>query len=219
MRWVVATVVLAQALGIAACSKPAPPPSRASYLLMETARLKSPPAQALVDYFLGALRPGESMGMACLGTGHFSERDVIARLSLDPRPSVAIQQKYLLRKRLDQFSPFPRPGSYVDVAGALLYALACLNETEAEDRYVILFVNFRKELIPEPVREFPLQMDQCHVVAIDLDEGNLAGQEQDAAAKRLATWKDWVEAGGGRWELVTDLKLLTSIFLSWPAPH
>jgi hypothetical protein len=96
--------------------------------------------------------------------------------------------------------------------GALLYALTCLNETGAEDRYVILFVNFRTEQIPEPVREFPLQMDQCHVVAIDLDQGDLAGRAQDAAVKRLERWKDWVEAGGGRWEVVSDLKLLATIF-------
>jgi hypothetical protein len=213
MRRVAAILLLAQVLGIAACSETARSP-RASYLLMETARLKSPPAQALVDYFLGALQPGEFVGMACVGTGHFSEKDVIARLSLDLRPSVATQQKYLLRKRLDQFSPFPRPGSHLDVAGALLYALTCLNETGVEDRYVILFLNFRREQIPEPVREFPLQMDQCHVVAIDLDEGDLPGQEQDAAAKRLETWKDWVEAGGGRWQVVNDLKLLGTIFPS-----
>jgi hypothetical protein len=213
MRRVAAILFLAQALGIVACSEPARPP-RASYLLMETARLKSPPAQALVDYFLGALQPGESVGMACVDTGHFSEKDAIARLSLDLRPSVATQQKYLLRKKLDQFSPVPRSGSHLDVAGALLYALTCLNETGVEDRYVLLFVNFRREQIPEPVREFPLQMDQCHVVAIDLDEGDLPGREQDAAAKRLETWKDWVEAGGGRWQVVNDLKLLATIFPS-----
>jgi hypothetical protein len=211
MRRVVAILFLAQALGIAACTESARAP-RASYLLLETARLKSPPVQALVDYFLGAVQPGESVGMACLGTGHFSEKDVIARVSLDARPSVAMQQKHLLRKKLDQFSPFPRPGSELDVAGALLYALTCLNETGAEERYVILFVNFKREQIPERVKEFPLQMDECHVIAVDLDEGDLSGREQDAAAKRLETWKDWVEAGGGRWEVVSDLKLLATIF-------
>jgi hypothetical protein len=206
-----AILFLAQALGTAACTEPARPP-RASYLLVETARLKSPPTQALVDSFLGALQPGESVGMACLGTGHFNEKDVIARVSLDARPSVATQQKHLLRKTLDQFSPFPRPGSHLDRAGALLYALTCLNETGAEERYVILFVDFRREQIPEPVREFPLQMDQCHVIAIDVNEGDLSGQPHDAAAKRLETWKDWVEAGGGLWEVVSDLKLLATIF-------
>jgi hypothetical protein len=100
----------------------------------------------------------------------------------------------------------------LDVAGALLYALTCLNETGAEERYVILFVNFKREQIPERVKEFPLQMDECHVIAVDLDEGDLSGREQDAAAKRLETWKDWVEAGGGRWEVVSDLKLLATIF-------
>jgi len=211
MRRAVAILFLAQALGIVACTESACPP-RASYLLLEAAQLKSPPVQALVDYSLGALQPGESVGMACLGTGNFSEKDVIARVSLDARPSVALQQKYLLRKKLDQFFPVSRPGSQLDVAGAVLYALTCLNETGAEERYVVLFVNFKREQIPERIKEFPLQMDQCHVIAVDLDEGDLSGPEQDAAAKRLETWKDWVEAGGGLWEVVSDLKLLATIF-------
>lgn len=211
MRRAVVILLLAQALAIAGCAEPARR-IRAACLLLDLAQLRSQRAQAVFDYFLGALRPGEYFGVACLGTGSFSTKDAIAKVSLDTRPSVASQQKLLLRKRLDQFSPSPRPGGNLDVAGPLLYALAYLNETGVEDRYVVLFVNLRREQIPEPVKDFPLQMDRCQVLAIDVDEREITGRQQAAALKHLEAWKEWVEAGGGRWQVVTDLSLLATIF-------
>jgi hypothetical protein len=211
MRWAVAILFLAQALGIAGCTEPAQRP-RAAYLFIDTARLRSGPAQALVNHFLSALQPGDSFGIACLGTGNFSDRDAIVSLSLDARPSLATQQKRLLKKKFDEFIPFPRSAGHLDIAGALLYAVAQLGETNAEERYVLILANVGREQIPEPVQDFPLQMEGCRVISIDLESEELIARRQAVALKRLEAWGDWVERGGGEWQVVQDLALLATIF-------
>jgi hypothetical protein len=125
MRWAVATLFLAQALGIVGCTEPARRP-RAAYLLVDAARLRSGPARAVVNHLLSALQPGDSFGIACLGTGNFSDRDAVVSLSLDARPSLATQQKGLLKKKFDEFTPPPRSAGHLDIAGGLLYAVAQL---------------------------------------------------------------------------------------------
>ena len=211
MRWAVAILFLAQTLGIAGCTEPARKP-RAAYLLIDAARLRSGPAEAVVNYFLSALQPREWFGIACVGTGNFSDRDTIVSILLDARPSLATQQKRLLKKKFDEFTPSPRSAGHLDIAGALLYAVAQLGETKAEERYVLIFANLGKEQIPEPVKEFPLQMEGCRVIPIIIETGELAARQQAAALKRLEAWEDWVETGGGEWQVVNDLALLATIF-------
>jgi hypothetical protein len=211
MRWAVAILVLAQAVGIAGCTEPARKP-RAAYLLIDAPRLRSAQAQAVVNYFLSALQPGESFGIACLGTGNFSDRDTIGSVSLDARPSLATQQKHLLKKKFDEFTSSPRPVGHLDIAGALLYTVAQLGETNAGERYVLILADLGKEQIPEPVKDFPLQMEGCRVIPIIVENGGLTARQQAAALKRIEDWEDWVEAGGGEWQVVNDLALLGTIF-------
>ena len=211
MRWAVAILFLAQAVGIAGFTEPARKP-RAAYLLIDAPRLRSSQAQAVVNYFLSALQPGESFGIACLGTGNFSDRDTIGSVSLDARPSLATQQKRLLKKKFDEFTASPQPAGHLDIAGALLYAVAHLGETNADERYVLILANLGKELIPEPVKDFPLQMEGCRVIPLVVETGELTGRQRAAALKRLEAWEDWVEAGGGEWQVVNDLALLGTIF-------
>jgi hypothetical protein len=211
MRWAVAILFLAHTLGIAGCSEPARKP-RAAYLLIDVARFRSAPAQAVVNYFLSALQPGESFGIACLSTGNFNDKDTIGSVSLDARPSLAMQQKRLLKKRFDEFTLSPRSVGPLDIAGALLYAVAQLGETDAEERYVLILANLGKEQIPEPVKDFPLQMEGCRVISITVENGELTARQQAAALKRLEAWEEWVETGGGEWQVVNDLALLATIF-------
>ena len=211
MRWAVAILFLAQALGSAGCTEPARQP-RAAYLLIDAARLRSAPAQAVVNYFLSALQPGESFGIACLGTGNFSDRDTIASVLLDVRPSLATQQKRLLKKKFDEFTPSPRSIAHLDIAGALLYVVGQLGETKAEERYVLILANLGQEQIPEPVKDFALQMEGCRVIPITVENGELTARQQAAALQRLEAWEEWVETGGGDWQVVNDLALLATIF-------
>jgi hypothetical protein len=211
MRWAVVILLLAQALGIAGCSGPERKP-RAVYLLIDAARLRSAPAEAVVNYFLTALQPGDSFGIACVDTGTFSDRDTIVSVSLDSRPSLVTQEKHLLKQKFDAFTPSSRSAAPLDIAGALLYAVAQLGDTNAEERYVLVLANLGKEQITEPVKDFPLQMEGCRVIAMHVDNGELTAHQQAAARKRLEAWGDWVERGGGEWRVVNDPSLLATIF-------
>jgi hypothetical protein len=211
MRWAVAILFVAQALGIAGCTEPARNP-RAAYLLIDAARLRSASTQAVVNYFLTALQPGDLFGIACLGTGNFSDGDTIVSVSLDARPSVATQQRRLLKEKFEAFTPSPRSAGHLDIAGGLLYAVTQLGETNTEERYVLILADLGKEQIPEPVKDFPLQMEGCRVIPMNAEDGELTARQHAAALKRLEAWGDWVERGGGEWRVVHDLALLATIF-------
>ena len=64
--------------------------SRAVFMLLDTsgtytAELQK--AQAIINYLLATLQPGDSLAVARIDTGSFSERDIIAKASFDDRPS------------------------------------------------------------------------------------------------------------------------------------
>jgi hypothetical protein len=55
-------------------------------------------------------------------------------------------------------------------------------------------------------------MEGCRVIPIIVENRDLTARQQAAALKRLEAWEDWVEAGGGDWQVVNDLALLATIF-------
>ena len=46
-------------------------------------------AQAIVTYLLSTLQPGDSLAVGRIDSGSFSEKDIIAKMTFDSRPSVS----------------------------------------------------------------------------------------------------------------------------------
>ena len=78
-------------LALAGCSGEAAPSSRGVYLLMDTSGTYTKElhnAQAIINAILAKLEPGDSFAVARVDTGSFSEKDIVARVTFDERPSV-----------------------------------------------------------------------------------------------------------------------------------
>jgi hypothetical protein len=109
---------------------------RGVYLLLDTsgtytAELKK--AQQIINYLLGILGPGDSMVVARIDSGSFSEKDIVAKVTFDSRPSVSNEQKKRFAQTVDKFVKSVRGSKYTDISGGLLQAIEYLNEVDTAE--------------------------------------------------------------------------------------
>ena len=127
-------------LGLAACSEPRSN-ARAVYLLLDTSgtyTAEMDTAQKIMNYLLATLDSGDSIAIARIDSGSFSEKDIIAKVTFDDRPSSANQQKRMFKDKIDEFVANTKRGSrHTDITGGMLQASEYLEETGAGERYVL----------------------------------------------------------------------------------
>ena len=126
MKRFISLAGIALALALTGCDEPIPP-GRGVYMLMDTSgtytgELKQ--AQRIINAILARLDPGDSFAVARIDTGSFSEKDIIAKITFDDRPSMANQQKRKFRQQVDDFVRKVKPAAYTDVTGGVLQAIA-----------------------------------------------------------------------------------------------
>ena len=185
------------------------------YLLLDssgtyTAELKK--AQSIINYLLATLQPGDTFGIAKIDSGSFSEKDIIAKMTFDSRPSVSNKQKRLFKKKIDNFIASVRKGSaYTDITGGLLQAADYLNETGAGRKYILIFSDLKEDLKKGHIRDFPIQVPGCEVVALNVTKLRSDNVDPREYFGRVEKWKEKVEEGGGEWRVINDLNRLESI--------
>jgi len=188
--------------------------SQAVYLLLDssgTYRNELKRAQSIINYLLGTLQSGDSLALARIDSGSFSEKDIVAKVTFDRRPSVANRQKRLFKEKVDKFVARAKGSAYTDITGGVLQAVEYLNETGAGKRYILIFSDLKEELAKGHVRDFPISLSRCNVVALNVTKLRSDNVDPREYYKRVEAWKERVEAGGGRWRLVNDLERLEAI--------
>ena len=188
--------------------------SRGVYMLMDTSgtyKNELEKARAIVYYLLGTLESGDSLGVARIDTGSFSEKDIIKKVTFDRRPSVSNQQKRAFREKTDAFISSVRGSSYTDITGGILQAVEYLNETGAGKKYILIFSDLKEELAEGYVRDFPIQMDGFRVVALNVTKLRSDNVDPREYMDRLEAWKKRTEGGGGHWRVINDLERLDAI--------
>jgi hypothetical protein len=188
--------------------------SRAVYMLMDTsgtyaAELEK--ARAIVNYFLGTLQPGDSLAVARIDTGSFSEKDIINKVTFDGRPSRSNEQKRVFRQVIDDFIGSVKKSPYTDITGGVLQAVEYLNETGAGKKTVLIFSDMEEELAKGFVRDFPIQISGIRVVALNVTKLRQDIIDPRKYMSRLEEWKKRVETGGGTWQVINDLERLDRI--------
>ena len=168
-------------------------------------------AQAIINYLLGTLQPGDSLAVARIDSASFSEKDIIAKMTFDRRPSMTNQQKRLFKQKVDEFVAKVKGSAYTDITGGVLQAVEYLNETGAGRKHILIFSDLKEELVKGHVRDFPIQVSECKVVALNVTKLRSDNVDPREYYKRVDQWKERVEAGGGHWRVVNDLERLESI--------
>ena len=213
MKRILSVAGLVLALTVAGCSEPAPQ-GRGVYMLMDTSGTYTDElqkAQQIINAILAKLDPGDSFAVARIDTGSFSERDIVARITFDDRPSMTNQQKRRFRETIDKFVKEVKPASYTDITGGLLQAIEYLNEKNPGVKTILIFSDLKEDLKKGYVRDIPLTMDGYRVVALNVTKLRSDNIDPREYMTRLEDWQHRVESGGGEWQVINDLDRLERI--------
>ncbi len=190
--------------------------AHAVYVLVDTSGTyaqEAAKAQVIVNYLLGTLQPGASLALARVESRSFSEKDIIAKATFDKRPSQANAQKRAFRDTTSGFLGGVKGSRHTDITGGLLQGAEFLNETGAGTKTLIVFSDMQEELDKVTVRDFPINLKNIRVVAVNVVKLKTDNIDPRRYFGRLEAWQKRVEgAGAAEWRVINDLERLDSIF-------
>jgi hypothetical protein len=169
-------------------------------------------ARAIINYLLGTLTPGDTMAVARIDTGSFSEKDIVAKVTFDQRPSVANTQKRAFQKQVAEFVSSVAGSSHTDISGGLLQAVEYLNEAGSGQKYVLIFSDLKEELARGHVRDVPFQLEGFNIVALNVTKLRDDIRDPRKYMQRVDQWREKTESGGGAWRIINDLERLDNMF-------
>jgi len=202
---------LAAALGSCA---PSAPRNIGVYLLVDTSgsyNRQVKKAEQITLYALSRLQSADSIAVARIDTGSFTERDIIAKATFDDRPSTANQQKRAFASRVEQFIDQSAPAPYTDITGGLLQAIEFLNEKHPARKEILILSDMKEELAKGYVRDIPLDFKGFDVVALNVTKLRADNFDPRQYLSRLDEWRTRVEKGGGHWRVINDLDRLEGL--------
>ncbi len=191
--------------------------NRAVYLLLDTSGTYSKElnkAQLIMNYLLATLDSGDSIAIARIDSGSFSEKDIIAKATFDQRPSTANGQKRQFKETLDAFVKTTSRGSnHTDISGGLLQAAEYLYETGAAEKHVLIFSDLEEDLVKGHIRKFDLPLDGINVSALNVTKLRSDNVDPREYLKRLEQWQNRIKKGGGEWRVINDLERLDNLIV------
>jgi hypothetical protein len=166
-------------------------------------------AERVVDYLLGILRPGDAVAVANVGSRSFSEREIIARASLDPRPSLANTQKRRMADEVADYLKDVEPSRHTDITGGLIQAAQYLREAGTARKTVYIVSDLEEDLDDETIRDLLPDLDGIRVVAVHVSKLPEDNRDPRRYLTRLDAWERRMsEAGAAEWRVINELENL-----------
>jgi len=218
MRRASSLAVLGVLLLIVACG-PETNHNQAVYMLVDTSGTyarESGKAQQVVNYLLGTLNPGDALAVGRVKSRSFSEKDIVAKVSLGKDPLAANAQKRAFSEQIAEFAKTTkdtRGSRYTDITGGILQAAEFLNESQAGRKTILIFSDMQEELDYKTVRDFPIRLDGIRVVALNVTKLSTDNVDPRRYIDRLQWWEKRARtAGASDWKVVNDMEHLDRIF-------
>lgn len=194
----------------------APPAARNTgvYLLIDTSgsyNRQITKAEQITLYALTRLQSSDSIAVARIDTGSFTEKDIIAKATFDDRPSTANAQKRAFASRVEKFIDQSPPAPYTDITGGLLQAIEFLNEKHTSRKEILILSDMKEELAKGYVRDIPLDFKGFDVVALNVSKLRADNFDPRLYLTRLDEWRARVEKGGGHWRVINDIDHLEGL--------
>ena len=199
---------------IQGCSDSAGPSNTGVYLLLDTSGTYTKEldnALKLVNVLLVKMEPSDSLAVARIDTGSFSEKDIVAKTTFNDRPSEANKQKRHFRESMDQFVKNVKPSKYTDITGGVLQATEYLNEKNAGRKTILIYSDLKEELPEGYVRDIPFQLEGFDIIALNVTKLRSDNVDPREYMERLERWQQRVEEGGGSWRVINDMDRLERI--------
>ncbi len=210
-RLLVASLLLA---GVSACTDQRSH-SQAVYMLVDTSGTYAQEvrkAQLIINYLLGTLQSGDSLAVARVRSRSFNEKDIIAKVTFDSRPSQANAQKRAFRDKIDAFVKSVSGSAYTDITGGLIQGGMFLNETGAGKKTILIFSDMQEELDKATIRSFPISLKDIRIVALNVVKLKADNIDPRRYLGRLEAWQKRVEnAGASEWRVINDIEHLDAV--------
>jgi hypothetical protein len=201
------------ALLASGCTRSAPH-GTGVYLLLDTSgtyRQELDKAAQIINYTLTRLGADDSFAVATINTGSFSEKNIIAKVTLDDRPSTANAQKRAFSESIAKFLKSERASAYTDITGGLLQAVEFLNEKGPGRKAIFIFSDMKEDLQKGYVRDIPVPLEGFEVVALNVTKLRSDNLDPREYLGRLEQWRTKVETGRGTWRVINDLDRLEGL--------
>ena len=193
--------------------------NQAVYILIDTSGTyakETSKAQLVVNYLLGSLNPGDALAVGRVKSRSFSEKDIVAKVSLGKDPLAANAQKRAFSEQIADFTKTTKDAKgsrYTDITGGMLQAAEFLNESQAGRKTIVIFSDMQEELDYKTVRDFPIRLDGIRVVALNVTKLDTDNVDPRRYIDRLEWWERRARsAGASDWKVVNDMEHLDRIF-------
>jgi hypothetical protein len=188
------------------------------YLLIDTSGTYAQQvtkARMIINYLLANLNAGDSLAVAKVESKSFSEKDIIAKVTFDRRPSQANLEKRAFNQKIEAFSKDVKGSAFTDITGGLIQAAEYLNEANPGNKTIIIFSDMQEELGKGTVRDFPIKLTGIRVMAVNVTKLSTDNTDPRRYLDRLAWWEKRVkEAGATEWSVINDLEHLDKVLVS-----
>jgi hypothetical protein len=158
--------------------------------------------RAVTHALLGHLSPGDYFAVGRADAPHFGPQNIVARVRLSRRPTVANGQKRLLRHQIDRLLDAPG-GPRGDLTGGLLTAVEFLKNSAAPRRVILIAADLGAAGAGAEGGDFPIQVEGCRVLALD-GAPPTAAPDDDPPDDPLGFWRRRIVSGGGSWHPFSD---------------
>jgi hypothetical protein len=217
MKAVSRVAALGVLLFIAACG-PETNHNHAVYMLIDTSGTyarETGKAQLVVNYLLGTLNPGDALAVGRVKSRSFSEKDIVAKVSLGKDPLAANAQKRAFSEQIAAFTKATKDSKgsrYTDITGGIILAAEFLNESQAGRKTIVIFSDMQEELDYKTVRDFPIRLDGIRVVALNVTKLETDNVDPRRYIDRLEWWERRARtAGASDWKVVNDMEHLDRV--------
>lgn len=178
------------------------------YMLVDTSgtyREEIRKAEQIIRYTLSRLDATDSFAVARIDTGSFSEKDIVAKMTFDDRPSTINRQKRLFAEQVQTFVDGARSSPYTDITGGLLQAVEFLNEKGPAAKTILIFSDLKEELEEGYIRDIDFELDGFNIIALNVTKLRSDNVDPREYLARLDEWQVKVEKSGGTWRVINDL--------------
>ena len=198
---------------LASCT-PSQPQNAGVYMLIDTSgtyREEMQKAEQIIRYTLSRLDATDSLAVARVDTGSFSEKDIVAKITFDDRPSTINRQKRVFVEQITTFVEMEKSSPYTDITGGLLQAVEYLNEKGPAEKTVLIFSDLKEDLQDGYIRDIEFDLDGFDIIALNVTKLRSDNIDPREYLTRLEEWQTKVEKSGGHWQVINDLEGLEGL--------
>ena len=199
--------LIAAAMLLTSCA-PSQSGNTGVYMLVDTSgtyREEIQKAEQIIRYTLSQLDATDSFAVARVDTGSFSEKDIVAKMTFDDRPSTINRQKRLFAEQVQTFVNDSASSQFTDITGGLLQAVEFLNEKQPGAKTVLIFSDLKEELQDGYIRDIEFDLDGFNIIALNVTKLRSDNVDPREYLSRLEEWQMKVEKSGGSWQVINDL--------------